>query len=64
MREYANLRYCDLAKKLRMNHTTVHNCEAAERRVDVAEFADWASACELDPMEAFRELFGGRDLRR
>lgn len=60
MREQANLTQRDLAKKLRMNHTTIHNCETAERRVDVAEFADWATACGLDPVEAFRELFRGQ----
>jgi len=32
----------------------VHNSEIAERRVDVAEFIDWATACGLDPVEAFK----------
>jgi hypothetical protein len=49
-----------LAKRLRINHTMVHNSETAERRVDVAEFIDWATACGLDPMEAFEEFLKWR----
>ena len=53
MRENANLTQRELARKLGINHTMVHNSETAERRVDVAEFIDWATACNLDPVEAF-----------
>jgi transcriptional regulator with XRE-family HTH domain len=53
MREAAALTQRELAKRLHMSHTMVHNSETAERRVDVAEFADWAAACGLDPLEAF-----------
>ena len=56
MREEAGLTQRDLAKLLKMNHTTVHNSETAERRVDVAEFVDWAKACEVDPAAAFNEF--------
>jgi len=56
MREAAGLTQRDLAKQLRLNHTMIHNSETAERRVDVAEFADWAKACGRDPVEAFAEL--------
>jgi transcriptional regulator with XRE-family HTH domain len=50
----------DLAKALGINHTIVHNSETAERRVDVAEFADWAAACGLDPVTAFKEFLKRR----
>ncbi len=60
MREEAGLTQRDLAKRLRMNHTTVHNSETAERRVDVAEFVDWARACGVDPAVAFNEFLGGQ----
>jgi transcriptional regulator with XRE-family HTH domain len=60
MRERAKLTQRDLAKQLGINHTMVHNSETAERRVDVAEFVDWAIACGLDPMEAFQEFLRAR----
>ena len=60
MREKANLTQRELAKKLRINHTMVHNSETAERRVDVAEFSDWATACGADPVEAFQEFLRKR----
>jgi transcriptional regulator with XRE-family HTH domain len=56
MRERASLTQRELAKKLALNHTTVHNSETAERRVDVAEFADWCVACGVDPVDALMEL--------
>jgi len=56
MREKANLTQRSLAKKLGINHTMIHNSETAERRVDVAEFIDWATACGLDPAEAFKDF--------
>lgn len=60
VREKASLTQRDLAKKLKMNHTMVHNSETAERRVDVAEFADWATACGVDPVEAFKDFIKRR----
>jgi transcriptional regulator with XRE-family HTH domain len=56
MRQQASLTQRELAQRLRMNHTMVHNSETAERRVDVAEFADWCAACGVDPVEALKEL--------
>lgn len=56
MREKAGLTQRDLAKKLRIDHVMIHNSETAERRVDVAEFADWAEACGVDPVESFKDL--------
>ena len=60
MRESAGLTQRELAKKLGINHTMVHNSETAEHRVDVAEFIDWAIACGRDPMEAFGEFLRRR----
>jgi transcriptional regulator with XRE-family HTH domain len=60
MREAAGLTQRELADKLEIQHTMVHNSETAERRVDVAEFADWATACGLDPVEAFRAFMKRR----
>ena len=54
MRESAGLTQREMAAKLGIQHTMVHNCETAERRVDVAEFIDWAFACGVDPVEAFK----------
>jgi transcriptional regulator with XRE-family HTH domain len=56
IREEAGMTQRDLAKKLRLNHTLIHNSETAERRVDVAEFCDWAVACGLEPLEAFADF--------
>jgi transcriptional regulator with XRE-family HTH domain len=56
LREKAGLTQRELARKLGISHVMVHNSETAERRVDVAEFADWCAACKVDPLEAFKEL--------
>lgn len=50
----------ELARKLRLSHTMVHNSEVAERRVDVMEFADWCVACGVDPVMALRDLLKRR----
>jgi len=60
MRESAKLTQRELAEKLGIQHTMIHNSETAERRVDVAEFADWAKACGFDPVEAFRDFLTKR----
>ena len=60
MREAASFTQRELARRLRMSHMMVHNSETAERRVDVAEFADWAAACGMDPLEAFRSFLSRR----
>jgi transcriptional regulator with XRE-family HTH domain len=62
MREDAGLTQRDLAKKLKLSHTMVHNSEVAERRVDVMEFMDWASACNVDPEVAFSKLRQHRNI--
>jgi transcriptional regulator with XRE-family HTH domain len=60
MREAAGLTQRELARKLRLSHTLVHNSEVAERRVDVMEFADWCLACGMDPATTLRDLLKKR----
>ena len=60
IREEAGLTQRELAKKLRMNHTMIHNSETAERRVDITEFIDWAMACGVDPIDAFKSFLKKR----
>ena len=56
MREAAGLTQREMGKKLGGSHVFVHKSETGERRVDVAEFMDWAVACGSNPEEAFRQL--------
>jgi len=56
MREKAGLTQRELGKKLGINHVMVHNSETAERRIDIAEFADWCEACGVDAVDAFKTL--------
>jgi hypothetical protein len=37
------------ARRLGKPQSWVFNCETANRRVDVTEFAAWARACGADP---------------
>ena len=54
LREGAALTQRDLGAKLGKPQSWVHNCETGNRRVDVTEFAAWASACGGEPADAFR----------
>jgi transcriptional regulator with XRE-family HTH domain len=56
LREEAGLTQRDLGRKLRQPQSWIHNCETANRRVDVAEFAAWAKACGIEPVEGFRRF--------
>lgn len=56
LREEAGLAQRALGTKLRKPQSWVYNCETANRRVDVVEFAAWAQACEVDPVKAFGRL--------
>jgi transcriptional regulator with XRE-family HTH domain len=56
MREAAGLTQRELAEKLKLSHTMVHNSEVAERRVDVMEFIDWCEACGVEPVQALARL--------
>jgi transcriptional regulator with XRE-family HTH domain len=56
LREAAGLTQRELGLKLRRPQSWVYNCETANRRVDVAEFARWCRACGADPVRAFRQV--------
>lgn len=56
LREHAGLTQRELGAKLRKPQSWVYNCETANRRVDVAEFAGWCKACGTDPVKAFAKL--------
>ena len=53
LREEAGMTQRQLGAKLGKPQSWVHNCEVANRRVDVTEFILWAKACRVDPVEAF-----------
>ena len=56
MREAAGMTQRDLGRKLKKPQSWVYNCESANRRVDVTEFAYWCRACGVDPTDAFAEM--------
>jgi len=58
MREEAGLTQRDLGKKLRKPQSWVYNCETANRRVDVTEFANWCKECGADPLKTFADAVG------
>lgn len=64
LREKAGLTQRDLGSKLKKPQSWIYNCESANRRVDVAEFAAWCRACNADPLTALAELLGERGSRR
>lgn len=53
LREEAELTQRDLGERLGKPQSWVHNCEVGNRRVDVSEFAAWATACGVEPTAAF-----------
>ena len=56
MRLAANLTQRDVGERLKRPQSWVHNCETANRRVDIAEFIEWCGACEVDPVKALQQL--------
>jgi transcriptional regulator with XRE-family HTH domain len=60
IREEASLTQRELAKRLRLTHSLVHNSETAERRVDVMEFIDWCEACGKNPIEVLQQIIKRR----
>jgi transcriptional regulator with XRE-family HTH domain len=56
LREGAGLTQRELGARLKKPQSWIHNCEIANRRVDVTEFIAWARACEIDPREAFSRI--------
>ncbi len=59
LREEAGLTQRELGKRLGKPQSYIHNCETANRRVDVPEFIAWAKACGRDPVAAFRHFMAG-----
>lgn len=58
MRETAGLTQRQLASKLKRGQPYIHKSEVGTRRVDCFEFAEWCRACNADPVEQFRTIFG------
>ena len=56
MREDAGLTQRELGKRLRKPQSWVHNCETANRRVDVTEFIAWCKACGVDPHDGLKRV--------
>lgn len=56
IREKAGLTQRELAMIMGISHVMIHNSETAERRVDIAEFADWCEACGADPLAVFKSF--------
>ena len=55
-REEAGLTQRDLGDELGRPQSWVHNCETANRRVDVAEFVAWCKACGVKPLNGMAEF--------
>tara|TARA_R110002111_G_scaffold41050_5_gene76392 strand:+ start:472 stop:660 length:189 start_codon:yes stop_codon:yes gene_type:complete len=53
MREDADLTQRELGDLLKKPQSWIYNCESANRRVDISEFALWARACGVEPAKAF-----------
>jgi transcriptional regulator with XRE-family HTH domain len=53
LREEAGLTQRELGGRLLKPQSWVHNCEVANRRVDVTELIAWATACGVAPSVAF-----------
>ena len=53
LRETAGMTQRELGNELGKPQSWIHNCESANRRVDVAEFVLWCRACGANPAEAF-----------
>ena len=56
LREQAGLTQRALGAKLKKPQSWVYNCETANRRVDVTEFASWCRACGADPVKSVARL--------
>ena len=54
MRKEAGMTQRRLGARMGKPQSWIHNCEVANRRVDVTEFIRWAKACGVDPLEAFK----------
>lgn len=52
--------FCCASRSRCAKPTMIYNSETAERRVDVAEFVDWAIACGKDPIQALKDFLRQR----
>ena len=60
LREQADLTQRDLATKIGKTQSWVARCETGDRRIDVAEWVEWAIGCGVEPAAALAELSAGR----
>ena len=51
MREGAGLTQRELGDRIGKPQSWVHNCETANRRVDLSEFIAWCEACGVTPQK-------------
>jgi len=56
----AGLKQADLARKLGKPQSYVSKIEAGERRLDVIEFADLASAIGVDPVRLLKRVLAAK----
>lgn len=56
MRKSAGLTQRALGAVLRKPQSWIYNCESANRRVDVTEFAAWCTACDVKPVTGLQRL--------
>ena len=56
LRVSANLTQRDIGKILNKPQSYIHNCETANRRVDIIEFIGWSKACGVNPKTALNRL--------
>ena len=56
LREEAGLTQRDLGERLGKPQSWVHNCETANRRVDVTEFIAWCGACGVKPHDGLTQF--------
>lgn len=62
LREDAGLTQREVGSRLGKPQSWVHNCETANRRVDVTEFIAWCEVCGVKPNDAFARVL--RTIRR
>lgn len=60
MRTNAGLTQRELAVKIGKSQSWVFKSEAANRRIDIAEFLEWCLGCGVEPVGAFQRLIKSR----
>jgi len=56
LREKANLTQRELGKRMGKPQSWIHNCETANRRVDLGEFVAWCEACGVKPLDGLKRF--------